>query len=111
MKLGKDLLQFFGCFDELDFDGQVFRQTQDSRGVHFVIGAESGDAPDHTGARNAPVKQIIQDGGIEGLAVVLLVLAHVNADFFCRPLFQHFLSPIPVGSARHFRGFIRASSR
>ena len=87
MKLWKDFVQFFGCFDELDLHGQVFRQPQNPRGVHFVVGAESSDASDHTGARNAPVKQIIQHGGIEGLAVILLVLAHIDANFLCRPLF------------------------
>src|SRR5258708_20901985 len=60
-----------------------------------MVGAESGYTANHGGAGDPAVKEVIENRRIERIAMILLVFAHVDADFFCRAFGQHVSSVAP----------------
>src|SRR5580698_1899226 len=77
-ELRKDGVDLFPCLDEFDLDGQMVRDLQDVRGMHPMRGSKAGYAFDHRGAGDAAVKEIVEDAGVDGDAVMFGSIAEIE---------------------------------
>jgi len=89
VQFGQEGVDLLARLDELDLDGQVVGDLQDVRGVDAMRGAEAGYAFEHGCAIDAVLEQEVQQGGVDGDAVVLGAIAKIDGDFDCRAAGQH----------------------
>ena len=56
--------------------------------MKMVVRTEPCNPANHVCPGDATVKQVIQNGRIDGVAVIVVILAYVNAYLFCRSRFE-----------------------